>query len=226
MARTGLAQPGQVAQHSAIAVGALDSLPDLIERGEEFREVTPALTPLFVNLPALPAARLESAGGYFGHVLELVQQRRADRAAFADLLRQVVTHLEKMQRAERLRWLELLSYIGALVYHERAEPEREGLRREIEASVRTDKDRQEVTTMVRTIAEALRDEGRKEGRQQGAVEALREALLRLIRGRFGKVPRATEKVVQSTEDLGRLNAWVDAFAKARTLEDVGIRPEK
>src|SRR5436305_2848313 len=136
--------------------GALDSLPELIERGEEFRGVTPALAPLFVNLPALPEARLESAGGYFGRVLELVQQRRAERATFADLLRRVVGHLERMQRAERLRWLELLSYIGALVYHERAEPEREGWRQEIEASVRTDKDRQEVTPMVRPIAEALR----------------------------------------------------------------------
>jgi hypothetical protein len=40
---------------------------------------------------------LESQGGYFGSVLRLVQ------------------HLEAMPDAERLRWLELLSYIMALV---------------------------------------------------------------------------------------------------------------
>ena len=52
------------------------TLAGLIERGEEFRAVTPIVErPLFLNLPELPARQLEHNGGFFGWVLQLFQQR-------------------------------------------------------------------------------------------------------------------------------------------------------
>jgi hypothetical protein len=56
---------------------------DLIERGEEFREVTLTIErPLLLNLPEMPASRLERDGGFFGWVLRLVQQRHPRAAEF------------------------------------------------------------------------------------------------------------------------------------------------
>jgi hypothetical protein len=58
-----------------------------------------------------------------------------------------------MPDAERLRWLELLSYIMALVSHARDPSEWLELQKTIESSVRTDIHRQEIFEMRRTIAE-------------------------------------------------------------------------
>jgi hypothetical protein len=97
------------------------------------------------------------------------------------------------------------------------------LREEIVTSVRTDERRQEVQAMGQTIAEALREEGRKEGLQQGEVRSRQQILLRLLRGRFGRVPRATERVILATEDLGRLDQWLDRVLASETLQDLQIR---
>jgi hypothetical protein len=113
-----------------------------------------------------------------------------------------------------------LSYIQALVYHDRAVPEREALREAIVASVRTDERRQEVEAMPQTIADALREEGR----QEGAVLARQEVLLNLLRTKFSRVPRATEKVIRATQDQARLDAWITRTANAAALADMGIGP--
>ncbi len=118
----------------------LGRLVDLMPEGEDFAEVTPELRPLFVNLPELPAARLRS-GGAFGSVLRLIQQRRASETAFAKLLGEVVGDLEGLPAGKRLRWLELLCYVMALVYHERPKGEQQGLGELVLASVRTDSHR-------------------------------------------------------------------------------------
>src|SRR5262249_43902670 len=75
---------------------SVGSLAALVELAERFAGAIPAMDPLFINLPELPARRPESDGGYFGWVLRLVQGRRARPAAFQNLLRRVVEHLETM----------------------------------------------------------------------------------------------------------------------------------
>jgi hypothetical protein len=200
----------------------LGRLVDLVEQGDLFGEVTPEYRPLFVSLPALPAAALESSGGHLGWVLELVQQREARPEEFRDLLRRVVEHLETMPAAERLRWLELLSYLEALIYHDREPSEHEGLRDVVLASVQTDERRREVQAVVRSMADVVREEGRTEGRREGAVQALQNVLRRQLRARFGKVPKAVEKAVNAAADTARLNAWLDRVVTATTLEEVGI----
>ena len=62
-----------------------------------------------------------------------------------------------------MRWLEFLSYIHMLVYHERERTEHRGLQEAIEASVQADPYRQEIQTMGQTIAEALQEKGRRKG---------------------------------------------------------------
>jgi hypothetical protein len=90
-------------------------LVDLVEGGELFAEATPDFRPLFVNLPALAPATLESAGGAFGWVLELIQQQYARPEEFRELLVRVVNHLDELPDTERERWLDLLSYILAII---------------------------------------------------------------------------------------------------------------
>jgi hypothetical protein len=203
----------------------LGRVRDLVAAGEAFADVTPDYGPLFLSLPAEQTDRLESAGGYLGWVLELIQQRKARPEEFEGLLARVVAHLEGLPSSERARWLELLSYVLALVYHDRKPPEHEALREVLTNSVATDERRREVYKMGQTMADVLRDEGREKGFREGELQTRQQTLLLQLRERFGKVPKATEKVIAATQDVGRLEAWLKRFATADTLEDVGIGRE-
>ncbi len=151
------------------------------------------MQPLFINLSAIPAEMLEVEGGFFGWVLRLIQQRKSRPREFQRLLNRVVQHLETMPDAERRRWLELLSYIMALVYHVREPSERPSLQQTIEASVLTDEHRQEVFEMRRTIADELKEERRVSRSSQ-------QTLIRLLKRRFGKVPDEVTLAVRACRD--------------------------
>jgi hypothetical protein len=196
---------------------ALPRLVELVKQGEEFADVLPDLQPLYVDLPDVAPEALEAAGA-LGWVLELIQQRRARAEEFRTLVVRVVRRLEEMPAPERQRWLELLSYIRALVYHDREHTEREGLREVIAASVRTDERRREVETLFMTGYEAILQEGRREG----ALSTARDLLLNLLRSKFRRVPRAVERAIRTTDDLAQLNAWVVRAGMASTLEEAGI----
>jgi hypothetical protein len=206
---------------------ALPRVAELVKEGEEFVGVIPDFDPLYVNLPEVAPATLEGAGP-LGWVLELIQQRQAGPQEFRALVVRVVQRLEEMPVRERLRWLELLSYIRALVYHDRERSEQDELREVIAGSVRSDERRREVENMFRSGADVLieqgRREGRQEGRQEGAIKALQQTVLNLLRAKFGRVPRATVKAIRATEDQAQLDAWATRTLTATTLEDMGIGP--
>ncbi len=184
----------------------------------------PEFQPLFVSLPALDAQRLETEAGYLGWVLELIQQRNARPEEYAAQVRRVTEHLEKMPRGERDRWLQLLSYIRALLYHDREPSEQPGLGEQILASVQTDEHRREVRKMAQSMAEFLLEQGYKEGHEKGAVQAAAPAgdIASAAPGRFDKIPKATERAVTQTEDIAQLKAWLDRVGTASSLADVGI----
>jgi predicted transposase YdaD len=221
-------------------------LEDLMELGQQFARVTPHLEPLYLNLGAMAPDRLVAQGGHFGQVLRLVQQRQAGTAEFRQLLREVVSDLERMPAQQRLRWLELLSYIRALVYHERSSREQALLEEVLEASVQTDEKRREVSDMFRSAADDLKAEGRKEGRKkgreegrkkgreegrkeghkegckEGEVQGRRQALLILLRMRFRELPPEVVAQVERTADISQLDAWLERVGVVSRLEDVGI----
>jgi hypothetical protein len=114
----------------------LGRLVDLMDEGAAVERHTPAFEPLFVNLPDLAAERLRKESGSFGQVLQVVQQRGARRSQFRETLGHAVAALETMAANDRLRRLELLSYLTALVYHDRAPAEREEMVEVVEKSAR------------------------------------------------------------------------------------------
>jgi hypothetical protein len=197
----------------------LPRLVDLVAQGEEFADLIPQIEPLFVNLPELPSERLEESGP-LGCVLELIQQRTTRPEEFRTLVARAVRRLEDMPARERIRWLELLSYIRVMVYHDREGSEQEALREMIVASVRTDARRREVEAMFRSGADVLIEEGRK----QGAIAALQQSLVNLLRRKFGRVPRATEKTIRATQDSEQLDTWLVRAGMASTLSEVEIAP--
>ena len=212
---------------------SVGKLADLIESVGPFERFTPVLQPVFLNLPATDPELLESEGGFFGQVLRLVQQRRSRPAEFRQLLNRVTEHLESLRDDERTRWLELLSYLLALVYYERDETQQSGLQDRIEESVKADRDLREIDAMGRTYARALMEEGEKKGEKKGEMKgekkgelrATKRHLARLLELRFGPLPEDVTKTVNSTRDLAQLETWLDRIVTAESLSDVGISTE-
>jgi hypothetical protein len=193
-------------------------LVDLVELGEEFEKQIPALEPLFVNLKGLDAKELVSAGGFFGRLLHLVQQRQAPAAEFEELLQEEVSELEALRQSHRERWLGLLSYLLALVYHDRKSDEHAGLQEAIEEAVQADQERREVKNMGKSMADTLIERGKKEGEVRGS----QRLLLAQLREKFGEVPTATQQVVKQTTSMKQLERWGRRLLSAKTLEDVQI----
>jgi hypothetical protein len=201
---------------------ALDSMANLIAMGDRFRSITPTLDPLFLNLRDVPGERIASAGGHFGSVLRIVRERRRRPNEFRAVLQEAIQALEAMSPGERERWLELLSYVLALVYHERKAREHQSLQELIEASVQTDRERREITHVGQTIAQMFEARGRKKGRMEQQIRTLHDVLVRLLKVRFGDVPAKTLAAIRHVEDVDQLNAWLDRIPTARSLGDVGI----
>ena len=131
-----------------------------------------------------------------------------------------------MADTERARWLELLSYIEALIYNEREIAEQEALLEKVTDAVQDDVHRKEVFDMGKTIAEALiergHQKGHQEGLQQGAVQNQHRMLIRLLRTKFGKIPATLVKRIEATEQLDLLDAWFDRAVAAKTLIELSF----
>jgi hypothetical protein len=77
-----------------------------------------------------------------------------------------------------------------------------------------------ITSVERFAAEEGREEGRAEGRQEGRVEEARQAVLRVVRRRFGAVPAGLEDRLGDVTDLTRLEALHDLTIAAATMDEV------
>lgn len=197
-------------------------MANLVEAADLFGDAIPSIRPVFVNLSELDAERLVSEGGWFGRLLHIVQQRHARLPEFERLLREELTELERMRPRQPTRWLELLSYLMAMVYHDRAPGEQPPLREMIEESIPTEAERREVSMVAKSMADVHRDEGRKQGEKKGEFRALRRTLLRQLQERFGALPAETERAVRAADSVKQLEEWLTRFARAESLDEVGI----
>ena len=58
--------------------------------------------------------------------------------------------------------------------------------------------------------------------EKGGLAKARETLIRQMRVRFGELPEETVAIIQAESDQERLDTWLDRFATAESLEEVGI----
>ena len=71
--------------------------------------------------------------------------------------------------------------------------------------------------MEQTYAELLEQKGEIRGKQQ--------TLIRLLQKKFEKkVSARIAKVIERTQSIDQLEAWLDNVISAKTLDDVGLEP--
>jgi hypothetical protein len=86
-------------------------------------------------------------------------------------------------------------------------------------------DLEEVAMLEETFKEwerRAKREGRREGREEGRLEATRYILLRQIRHRFGRVPRAVREQVNAISSLRELEKITDKILTAGSLQELGL----
>ena len=56
----------------------------------------------------------------------------------------------------------------------------------------------------------------------GAIASRQQTLLRQLRKRFGNLPKKTAAIIDATQDIHRLDAWLDDILTAESLQGMGI----
>jgi hypothetical protein len=195
---------------------------ELVELGDEMKELIPEFQPLFLNVGRTSREILGQRGGVFGMLLRLLQQRRARLKVFEEMLREVVRALEALAETDRQRWLELLSYLDALLYYERGPDEHPLLQQTVFDAVQNDRHRQEVYDMGKTMAEYLKEEGEAVGLRKGEVRARQQWLVDLLRTKFGKLPASVVKRIETTDRSELLDAWFHEALDASKLAELSL----
>lgn len=135
-----------------------------------------------------------------------------------------------MPKSDRDRWMELLSYIQALIYHERETTEQARLQEQIVESVETDEHRKELSMLKGSFADELITKGRRKGREAGRKEGLRsgelrgrkKTLLEQLELRFGKPSQEILKAIEAEKDEERIAQWSKKLIVADSVDDLGI----
>lgn len=109
------------------------------------------------------------------------------------------------------------------VYFELGENERERFDRELSRPEFREAKKMAVSYVDKIMQEGReegRSEGREEGRSEGVLEGKRDALLRLLRKKFGSVPAEVVARVQATTSVEPLDALFDQVLESSSLDDV------
>jgi hypothetical protein len=74
-------------------------------------------------------------------------------------------------------------------------------------------------TMIKSYIDELRDEGIAIGKVEGETITWRKAVVSALRGKFGKVPKGIEKMVQAMSDPIALESLVVRVGQSKTLDE-------
>lgn len=192
----------------------LVNLPSLLEH------FIPEPNMLFFNLKATPSESLEGEKHPFGIILEVMQKEDSTVEEFKAVLELAVRRLEQIPLEEQANWSKLIHFLLAFIQHRRNEMEQSELFDVVETNVLDKSRREEVKSMGRTMAEALIEKGRAEGELKGELKGKAEDLIKLIKIRFGSVPKFLEKKIKSIPQIDHLDAIFEYAITAKTIDEV------
>ena len=74
-------------------------------------------------------------------------------------------------------------------------------------------------TMIKTMFEEREDIGRAEGRIEGEAKGKADTLLKILRAKFDKIPKATEQAISQMTDPIALDSWAIHAATCQSMEE-------
>jgi predicted transposase YdaD len=218
----------------------------LMELPDSFEQFVYQPNILFLNLKATEPNKLVEHDHPFGWILRLLQKEDAKSEEFEDTLRLVANHLEQMPPEDRANWEKLMWFLLTLIYNRREREERSEFVKIVENNVSDRNRKEEIKNMGKTIAQELIEEGKqigielgkeigkelgkeigkelgKEiGKELGTITAKQDALIKLLKARFGIDSKALVEKIKSIKQVDQLDEFFDRAIVAVKLDDVGI----
>ena len=173
---------------------------------------------LFLNLKTTEPNSLVEHNHPFGWILRLLQKENAKSEEFEDTLRLVVNHLEQMSPNEKANWEKLMWFLITLIYNRREKKERVEFVKIVENNVSEKNRKKEINEMGKTIAQELIEEGI----EIGTVTTKQDALIRLLKVRFGTVSEPLVDKIRSIKQVDQLDELFDRAIVAKELDDMEI----
>ena len=189
-------------------------LHELVRFGSVLMDTIPTVRPLYLNLPIKDDASLESSGGPFGVLLELIRDRQKDGRIFYDAVHRVLSCIEGLSDTDQQRWVEFLSYIYALIYHERVDNERAELTERIQSSYARNKSNQETSNVARAVGKMFEDIVK--------LKVTRDHVRKLLERRFGSVPSNVSEAIDAADTQQQMDTWFEQAIDATSLDDLRV----
>jgi len=187
------------------------------------RRFTPRFDALYLPLKQTPAERLTAREHPFGWVLKVMRAEDASKADMESEMQETATWLEGLSKRDRAAWAEALHFLWLLIHHRRPASEHARLEQIILESIRARRRREEMRKMFKTMVDVWREEGEA----QGMVKGKQDAILRLLRLKFGDLPPAIVRRVQAVRTVERLDNLLEQVWAANSLKDIRWRvPDK
>ena len=197
------------------------SMETLMDVPEPLRRFVPSFETLFLGIQGEPDANLLQSEGPFGWLLTVLKRADTlDRSVFVSVLETLGDHLRGLRESERAAWVQALHYLHLLVFYKRSVGERADLDRIVAEHQRTLNLSQEEVTLMQTMAEHYLQQGIEQGMEQGQVLAKRDAVLKLLRRRFGDVPESLVSHITALHHISQLDALFERALEAETLDDI------
>jgi hypothetical protein len=212
-------------------------LADLVDAPAEFAEFVTRWRTLFWDLAEWPPEALLAMAGPFLKALAVVRAERSDAATFREVFAAAARQLEELHDRDRMRWYDLLRLVLSWGLFRRPAAEKDDLVAAARASQQNAADRREVESMSETlwqtwpqkVAEEGRARGLAEGRASGLAEGQllnsRKTLRRQLERRFGPLPEALVRRIESCTDAAVLEAGLDQVVEVGSLEEFRLGGE-
>ncbi len=198
---------------------SLDGLVERMAFAETFEEFIPDPKLLFLNLRDTPPDTIIEQGGWFGWLMRVVQARQSSLAEFRAVVREATEQLETMPEKQKNRWLNLVSFMEALIYHYRDADEVPVIQQEIEDVVESQEYLKEIEAMKNSYAQTLKRAGKREGKREGKLDGQQKILIRQLSQKFGGISVEVTRIIESTQDEEQLELWLDKVLFTESIDD-------
>jgi hypothetical protein len=197
-----------------VSVRALMSLPP------ELEPFVPTHAVLWLGVKRDPPERLTATGHPVGWLLRALREEEAPKEVLEQILREAMHFLEGLAEEHRAQWLQAAHFLLLLIYHRRPVEEHEELAKVVLEAVEDQRLREEVSAMGKTMAEVLMEQGWEKGRKEGRIVAKQEAVLRLLRVRWGQIPPERVSQIEAIWDPERLDELFDQVLTGQDFQEL------
>ena len=188
----------------------------LVDAPTEGLPFVPRHDMLFLDLKRTDPATLTRSGDPFGWVLRVIQKEGSSTEELAAEIGEAVGHIDQLPAVDRERWEMLTYYLVVFIHHRVRAEERPALVEIVNKGTLSRTRKKEVTAMHKTSAEALMEEGEA----RGMIRAKREALLKLMRAKFGEIPTPIARRIRAVRSSERLDALLERVLFAERVGDM------